>query len=63
MTILHSNLGGVPAGRGALNLNSAAARTVEHLERVGSDTVYGLKGEGLTSIPVDNTRLRWRAHR
>ena len=63
MPILDSKLGGSSAGRDALNLNSAAARTVEHLARVVSNTLYGFNGEGLTGIPVDNTRLRWRDQR
>ena len=33
------------------------------LRALASDTVYGFKSEGLTSIPVDKTRLRWRVQR
>lgn len=57
MPILDSKLGGSSAGRDALNLNSAAARTVEHLARVVSNTLCGFKGEGPTSIPVDSTPM------
>lgn len=63
MLILDSTLGGTSAERDALNFYPAAAQTVELLSRVGSDTVYGLKGERLTSISVDKSRLRWWVQR
>lgn len=45
------------------HFDPAAAGTLEHPAGVGSDTVYGVEEEGLMSIPVDKTHLRWRAQR